>query len=89
MLEDDFNVAMYDIVRIVHESVSSSYQTSLQIDWIPAMLQEHVVIASSSPSESKDEDDEYFNQEPLEDNREFMILIWEGIKKIYKLVKGK
>jgi len=43
--------------------------------WIPAMLQEHVAIASSSSSESKDKNDEFFNQESSEDNRAFMKLI--------------
>ena len=80
---------MHERVKIVTESVSSSYQASLQIDWIPAMLEEHVVIASSSSSESKDEDDEFFEQEPPEDNKAFMALIWEGIKCTYKKIKGK
>ena len=53
------------------------------------MLQEHVVIASSSSSELKDEDDEIFEQEPPEDNRAFMALIWEGIKRTYREIKGK
>ena len=53
------------------------------------MLLEHVVIASSLSSKSKDEDDEFFEQEPPEDNRAFMKLIWEGIKKTYKMIKGE
>ena len=69
ILEDDFNVVMHDRVRIVHESVSSSYQTSLQIDWISALLQEYVAVVTSSSSESKDKEYEFFNQEPLEDNK--------------------
>jgi len=54
------------------------------------MLQEHVLVASSSSSnESKEEDDEFFNQQPPEDNRAFMHLLWEGIKRTYKLIKGQ
>ena len=37
----------------------------------------------------KEEDDEFFNQQPSEDNRAFMHLIWEGIKRTYKLIKGQ
>ena len=53
------------------------------------MLQEYVVIASLSSSKSKDEDDEFSEQEPPEDNRAFMTLIWEWIKRTYRKVKGK
>ena len=60
----------------------------MQIDWVPSMLQEHVPVASSS-NELKEEDDEFFNQQPSEDNRAFMHLIWEGIKRTYKLIKGQ
>ena len=52
----------------------------MQIYWVPSMLKEHVPVASSS-NESKEEDDEFFNQQPPKDNRAFMYLIWEGIKK--------
>ena len=52
------------------------------------MLQGHVVIASSSSSESKDEDDEFSEQEPPEDNKVFMILIWEGIKAHIEKLRG-
>ena len=52
------------------------------------MLQEHVLVASSSSNESKEDDDEFFNQQPP-DNRAFMHLIWEEIKRTYKLIKGQ
>ena len=61
MLEDDFNYAIKDKISIQAETISSSYNTSVQIDWVPFMLQEHVPVASSS-NESKEEDDEFFNQ---------------------------
>ena len=83
MSDVEFNLAMHEKVKIVTVSVSSSYQAFLQIDWTPAILQEHIVIASSSSSESKDENDEFFEQEPPEDNKAFMTLIWEGIKRTY------
>ena len=89
MSNAEFNLAMHEGVKIVTEFVSSSYKASLQIDWTPAMFQEHVIIASSSSSKLKDEDDEFFKQEPLEDNRAFMILIWEGIKHTYRKIEGK
>jgi len=89
MLDDEFNDAMQDKVKIIHETVASSYQALLQIDWTPDMLQEHVTIASSSSSELKDEDDEFFDQEPPKDNQAFMKLIWKGIKKHIKMKKGK
>ena len=37
----------------------------------------------------KNEDDEFFEQEPLKDNRALMTLIWEGIKCTYKKIKVK
>ena len=42
------------------------------------------------PSESSEEDndDHFFEQELPHDNRKFMLKIWEGLKKIYKLVNG-
>ena len=89
MSDVEFNLAMHERVKIMIESISSSYQASLQIDWTPAILQEHVVIAFSSSSESKDEDDEFFEQEPLEENKAFMALIWKGIKRTYRKIKGK
>ena len=60
----------------------------MQIDWVPSILQEYVPVASSS-NESKEEDDEFFNQQPPEGNHAFMHLIWEGIKRTYKLIKEK
>ena len=80
MSDVKFNSAMHERLKIVTESISSSYQAFLQIDWTLAILQDHVVIASLSFSESKDKDDEFFEQEPPEDNSTFMTLIWEGTK---------
>jgi len=40
MLDDEFNDVMRDRVKIVYETVFSSYQASLQIDLTPDMLQE-------------------------------------------------
>ena len=54
MLDGEFNLARHEKIKIMTETISSSYQASLQIDWILIMLQEHVVIVSSSFSESKD-----------------------------------
>ena len=39
-------------------------------------------------SEEGDDDDQFFEQEPPQDNREFMVKIWKGLKKTYKLGKG-
>ena len=89
ILEDEFNDAMQDIVKIVHETVSSSHQASLQIDWTTDILWEHVNVTSSSSNESKDEDNEFFDQEQHEDSRAFKKLIWERIKKTYKMIKEK
>ena len=90
MLEDEFNYVIKDKISIQAETISSSYNASVQIDLVPSMLQEHVPVASSSSSnEFKEEDDEFFNQQPPEDNRAFMHLIWEGIKRTYKLIKGQ
>ena len=75
MLEDEFNHSIKDKISIQAETISSSYTASVQIDWVPSMLQEHVPVASSSSNESKEEDDELFNQQPPEDNRAFMHLI--------------
>ena len=89
MLYEEFNLVMHEKVKNVTETISSSYQVSIQIYWTSAMSQEHIVIASSLSSESKDEDEEFFEQEPPEENRAFMKLIWEGIKKTYKMIKEK
>ena len=43
-LDNEFNDAMRNRVKIVHETISSSYQASLQIDWTPDVLQEHTVL---------------------------------------------
>ena len=79
MLEDEFNHAIKDKTSIQAKTNSSSYNASVQIDWVPSMLQEHIHFASSSSNESKDEDNEFFNQPPPEDNHAFMHLIWEGL----------
>ena len=57
---DEFNQAIKDKISIQAESIYSSYNASVQIDWAPSMLQEHVLVSSSS-NELK-EDDEFFNQ---------------------------
>jgi len=80
ILENEFNHAKKDKISIQAETISSSYNAQVQIDWAPSMLQEHVPVASSSSNESKEEDDEFFNQKQPEDNRTFMHLIWKGIK---------
>ena len=74
MLEDEFNHAIKDKISIQTETISSSYNASEKINWVPSMLQEHVLVASSY-DESKEENDEFFNQQPLENNRAFMHLI--------------
>ena len=89
MLEDEFNYVIKDKISIPAETISSSYNVSVQIDWVPSMLQEHVLVTSSSSNESKEEDDEFFNQQPPENNHAFMHLIWEGIKRTYKLMNGQ
>ena len=63
MLEDEFNYVLKDKISIQTETISSSYNASVQIDWVPFMLQEHVPVASSS-NESKEKDDKFFNQQP-------------------------
>ena len=70
---------MHERVKILTESVSSSYQASLQIYWTPAMLQEYIIITSLSSNESKDED-EFFEQDHRRIIGAFMILIWKEIK---------
>jgi len=40
MLEDEFNHAIKDKISIQAETVSSSYNASVQIDWVPSMLQD-------------------------------------------------
>ena len=72
MLEDEFNHAIKDKISFQAKTISSFYNVSMQIDWVPSMLQEHVPVASSSSNESKEEDDEFFNQQPPENNRAFM-----------------
>ena len=47
MLEDEFNHAIKDKINIQAETISSSYNTSMQIDWVPSILQEYVLVASS------------------------------------------
>jgi len=83
MLEAEFNHAIKDKISIQAETISSSYNASVQIDCVPSMLQEHVPVASSSSNESKEEEDEFFNQQPPEDHQAFMHLIWEEIKRTY------
>ena len=68
MLEDEFNHAIKEKISIQAETISSSYNASVQIDWVPSMLQEYVPVASLSSNESKEEDNEFFNQQPPEDN---------------------
>ena len=48
MLEDEFNHDRKDKISIQAETISSSYNASVQIDWVPFILQEHVPVASSS-----------------------------------------
>ena len=86
---DEFNQAIKDKISIQAETISSSYNASVQINWVAFMLQEYVPVASSSSNESKEEEDAFFNQQPPENNRAFMHLIWEGIKRTYKLIKGQ
>ena len=38
MLEDEFNHAIKDKISIKAETISSSYNASAQIDWVPSML---------------------------------------------------
>ena len=76
MPEDEFNHAFKDKISIQTETISSSYNASVQINWVLSMLQEYVPVASSSSNKSKEKDDEFFNQQPPEDNRAFMHLIW-------------
>ena len=75
MLEDEFNHAIKDKISIQVETIYLSYNVSVQIDWVPSILQEHVPVASSSSNKSKEKDDEFFNQQPPEDNCAFMHLI--------------
>ena len=75
MLEDEFNHAVKDKISIQAETISSSCNASVQIDWVSSILQEHVPVASSSSNELKEEDDEFFNQQPPEDNHAFVHLI--------------
>ena len=42
MLEDEFNHTIKDKISIQTETISSSYNDSVQIDLVPSMLQEHV-----------------------------------------------
>ena len=46
-----------------------------------------IQVVPSESSEEGDDDDQFFKQEPPQDYREFMSMIWKGIKKICKLVK--
>ena len=85
---DDFNNAISEKVMITHEPISPSYRASLQIDWVPEVSKPEVNVVSSSFNESKDDDVEFFNQESLGKNRAFMNIIWQGMKKTYKLIKN-
>ena len=72
MLQDELNHAIKDKISIQAETIFSSYDASVQIDWVPSMLQEYVPVASSSSNESKEEEDEFFKQQPPENNHVFM-----------------
>ena len=78
---DDFNNAMHKKIIIAHCA-------HLQIDWVPEGSQPEADVVSSSSNESQDEDEKFFNQEPPENNKTFMNMIWQGMKKTYKLIKG-
>ena len=56
------NLIIKDKISIQAKTISSSYKASVQINWVPSMLQEHVPDASSSSNESAEEDDKFFNQ---------------------------
>jgi len=68
---DGYNDIYHDRVKIAVENRTSPYYASLQIDWTleTAHADIHNVILESS---EEDEDEKFFEQEPLQDNREFM-----------------
>jgi len=68
------------------ESKTALYFASLQIDWIEEMAHADIHIIPLESSVEDNEDVQFFEQEPLQDNGEFMSMIWKGLKKTYKLV---
>jgi len=70
-----------EIDTIASESKTTPYFVSQQIDWTEEMVHEDIHIVPSESSEEDEDDDQFFEQEPSQDNREFMVNIWEGLKK--------
>ena len=81
MLEDD-RVRLFMKVFIVTSSLTANW---LDTGYVIRAYCYCIFISS----ELKDEDDWYFNQETPKDNRTFMKLIWDGLRKPTCWWKGK
>ena len=85
---DEYNDVYHDRINIAVENRTSPYYASRQIDWKLETAHANIHNVISSKSSEEDEDEKFFEQAPPQDNREFMKMIWKGIQKTYKLVKG-
>jgi len=81
MQRDGFNNATHEKIMITHATVSLSYRASLKIDWVSEGSQPEVDLVSSLSNESQDEDEEFFDGEAPEDNRAFINMVWQGMKR--------